>query len=181
MAGADGGADHVPGLWLHNGFAVDGAADGGLDLVRQVLLAGDAFDQAFQAWVSGPPTSTQAIVADFMDEGHFATHIRLMRRLYKARYEALVEAAHSLPDCVALQDTASGFHTPAFISGAVDEQALVAQAAEKGVTLAPLSRYCLDPIGRSGLVFGFGSVAPEDIHRGIEAIRDLPAWRGKLV
>lgn len=141
----------------------------------------DVFDRMFQFWASGPPTATQAIVADFMDEGHFATHIRLMRRLYKARYDALVEASKVLPDCMALQETASGFHTPAFISGKVDEKALVAQAAEKGVTLAPLSRYCLDPISETGLVFGFGSVAPEDIHRGIEAIRDLPAWRGKLV
>lgn len=138
----------------------------------------DVFDRMFQFWASGPPTATQAIVADFMDEGHFATHIRLMRRLYKARHDALMEASDLLPDCVSLQETTSGFHTPAFIAGNVDEQALVAQAAEKCVTLAPLSRYCLDPIEKNGLVFGFGSVAPEDIRRGIETIRDLPAWRG---
>ncbi|MDJ0933411.1 aminotransferase class I/II-fold pyridoxal phosphate-dependent enzyme [Breoghania sp.] len=46
----------------------------------------DAFDRYFMSWVSGPPMITQAIVADFMDEAHFSTHIRVMRRMYKARY-----------------------------------------------------------------------------------------------
>lgn len=147
----------------------------GFVLVPERMI--DAFDQAFQAWVSGPPTSTQAIVADFMDEGHFATHIRLMRRLYKARYDALMEAAPSLPDSIQLQETSSGFHTPAILDQRIDAMAVVQQAAEKGVTLAPLARYCLEPIPQKGLVFGFGSATPEDISRGIGIIRDLQALR----
>ena len=137
----------------------------------------EAFDRMFRFWASGPPTATQATVADFMDEGHFATHIRLMRRLYKARYEALMEESRILPDCIALQETASGFHTPAYLAPGIDAQTVVAQAAERGVVLAPLSKYCLSPIERSGLVFGFGSAAPEDIRRGMEILRSLPALR----
>lgn len=136
-----------------------------------------AFDQMFDTWVSGPNTATQAIVADFMDEGHFATHIRLMRRLYKARHEALMDAAASLPDSCAIQQTDSGFHTPAFLTPERDEQAIVEQAAGKGVTLAPLRRYCLTGITQAGLVFGFGSATPEEIYRGIDILRDLPALR----
>src|SRR5204863_3642283 len=37
-------------------------------------------------------TLTQAVVADFIAEGHFARHIRRMRTLYAARQEALVRA-----------------------------------------------------------------------------------------
>ncbi|XDA98956.1 PLP-dependent aminotransferase family protein [Sulfitobacter sp. LCG007] len=147
----------------------------GFVLVPECMI--DAFDQAFSAWVSGPPTSTQAIVADFMDEGHFATHIRLMRRLYKARYEALMEAAHLLPDSIRLKETSSGFHTPAMLDSGRDAGAVVRQAADKGVILAPLSRYCLEPTPRNGLVLGFGSATPEDIVRGIGIMRDLPALR----
>ncbi|MFN4170530.1 MAG: PLP-dependent aminotransferase family protein [Pseudorhodobacter sp.] len=135
------------------------------------------FDAAFESWSSGPPVATQAIVADFMDEGHFAAHIRLMRRLYKARYTALMEAARTLPDTIHMQETASGFHTPAFLAPGIDERVVVAQAAERGVTLAPLGRYCLEPIAQGGLVFGFGSATPEEIRTGIDLIRDLPALR----
>lgn len=135
-----------------------------------------AFDRMFQLWASGPPTATQAIVADFMDEGHFASHVRLMRRLYKARYEALMEASGDLPGAIALRETTSGFHTDAALAPEVSEADVVAQAAERGVVLAPLGRYCLAPIRQSGLVFGFGSAAPEDIRAGIRVLRDLPVF-----
>lgn len=137
----------------------------------------EPFDHLFQSWVSGPSTATQAIVADFMDEGHFATHIRLMRRLYKARNDALMEASAQLPDTVSMQPTTSGFHTTAYLAPGLSAAEIVAQAAARGVTLAALSRYCLTPIPQEGLVFGFGSATPEDIRRGIEIIRDLPAFR----
>ncbi|OYX41916.1 MAG: GntR family transcriptional regulator [Rhodobacterales bacterium 32-67-9] len=144
----------------------------------------EAFDRMFDTWASGPSTATQAIVAEFMDEGHFATHIRLMRQLYKARHEALQEAARTLPETICLQETTSGFHAPAYLGPGVDEAEVVAQAAPLGVTLAPLRRYCFSPIPQSGLVFGFGCATPEDIARGISILRDLPALhprRAKLV
>ncbi len=136
-----------------------------------------AFDQMFETWASGPNTAAQAVVAEFMDEGHFATHIRLMRRLYKARHDALMEAAAALHGAVTVQETTSGFHTPAFVSGGVEAETIVQQAAERGVTLAPLSRYCMAPIAQAGLVFGFGSTTPEDIRRGVEIVRGLPVLR----
>ncbi|AJY45881.1 PLP-dependent aminotransferase family protein [Martelella endophytica] len=152
----------------------------GFILVPERMI--DAFDQTFSAWASGPATATQAIVADFMDEGHFATHIRLMRRLYKARYEALREAAASLPEIVRLQETRSGFHATADLAPHIDAKLVVEQARERGVILAPLSRYCLQPIEKNGLVLGFGSAPPEELRKGIDIVRDLPAlksnWSG---
>lgn len=141
----------------------------------------DAFSSMFMSWVSGPPTATQAIVADFMDEGHFATHIRMMRRLYRARHDALREAAEVLAGVLDVAETASGFHTPGFLAAEVDEARLIAQAAEAGVVLAPLSRYCLEPIAEKGLVLGFGSATPDQIRSGIETLRRLPEIAGKLV
>ena len=94
-----------------------------------------------------------------------------------ARYEALLEAARDLPDSIRLQETTSGFHTPAILAPGVAEAEVVAQALQKGVTLAPLGRYCLTPIPQSGLVFGFGCASPEDIARGVGILRDLPALR----
>ncbi|MBI1218126.1 MAG: aminotransferase class I/II-fold pyridoxal phosphate-dependent enzyme [Rhodobacteraceae bacterium] len=140
-----------------------------------------AFDQAFMSWVSGPPTSTQATVADFMNEGHFATHIRLMRRLYKARYEALIAAAQPLRGVLDVQETTGGFHTAAYLAPGIDAGAVVAQARDRGVTLTALDRYCLNPISQKGLVLGFGCAAPDDIRGGIEVIRKLPEIERKLV
>lgn len=40
----------------------------------------DTFSRVSSNWLSGVPTATQAIVADFMNEGLFANHIRAMRQ-----------------------------------------------------------------------------------------------------
>lgn len=141
----------------------------------------EAFDRLFASWVSGPPTMTQAIVADFMDEGHFATHIRMMRRLYKARFDSLFEASQVLKGAIDVQPTSGGFHTPAFLAPELDEAKVIAQAAERDVTLMPLSRYCLTPISRKGFALGFGSATPEEIRKGVEVLRGLPEVRKKLV
>src|SRR5262249_23632440 len=51
------------------------------------------FETALAAFSPGVPTSLQAIVADFIEEGLFATHIRRMRRLYAERYQAFFDGA----------------------------------------------------------------------------------------
>lgn len=148
----------------------------GFMLVPESLVS--VFDSVFASWISSPPTSTQAIVADFMEEGQFATHIRMMRRLYLARYKVLLEAAQALPNTLQVQQTSSGFHTMAFLDPHIDEHAVVAQAEAQGVTIAPLSRYCLHPIDQKGIVLGFGSAAPDDILSGMEVLSTLPALNG---
>lgn len=147
----------------------------GFVLVPEHMVA--TFDRMFRLWASGPSSLVQAVVADFICEGHFATHIRMMRLLYKARHDALIEAGRSLPGAIRLRETASGFYTCADLDPGIDEQTVVAQAAERGVVVAPLGKYCLTPAGRSGLVLGFGCAPPEDIVRGIRILRGLPVWR----
>ena len=144
----------------------------GFILVPRGLVG--TFAEVSASWLSGVPTATQAIVADFMNEGLFATHIRLMRRAYKARHDALIEAAEGIASRIDLQPTASGFHTVGFLPDDADEERIVAGAREKGIVVAALSRYCMTPIGRKGLVLGFGGVTPDEIRRGVKILKTLP-------
>ncbi|MGF1627914.1 MAG: PLP-dependent aminotransferase family protein [Kiloniellaceae bacterium] len=132
------------------------------------------FAEVSASWLSGVPTATQAIVTDFMNEGLFSTHIRLMRRAYKARHDALIEAASDLSTRIDVRPTSSGFHTVGFLPDEADEEGIVAGARERGIIVAPLSRYCTAAIGRKGLVLGFGGVTPEEIRRGIRTLKTLP-------
>ena len=134
----------------------------------------DGFAQISTHWVSGVPTATQATVADFMNEGLFATHIRMMRRTYQARHDALLDAAKALTGVLDLEAAASGFHTVGYLPDHFDENLIVRRAGEKGILLAPLNRYCLSPISKKGLVLGFGGVNPEQIQGGIEVLKSLP-------
>ena len=54
----------------------------------------DAFSNARDAFDQFSSTLYQAVMTDFIREGHFARHIRRMRMLYMQRRRALVEAIH---------------------------------------------------------------------------------------
>jgi hypothetical protein len=71
----------------------------------------DAMSTIFSAALSGVPTWPQAIVADFIDEGHFATHIRTMRQHYKQRHEIL----HTPCPAARAAHAPSSGHPPVFI------------------------------------------------------------------
>lgn len=145
----------------------------GFILVPRGLM--ETFAQVSASWLSGVPTVTQAIVTDFMNEGLFSTHIRLMRRAYKSRHDALIEATADLSSQIDVRPTSSGFHTVGFLPDEVDEDAIVSEARAKGIVVAALSRYCAAPVGRKGLVLGFGGVTPDEIRRGVRTLRTLPA------
>lgn len=147
----------------------------GYMLVPEKLIA--AFDRLFESWISSPPTMTQAIVADFMDEGHFATHVRILRRLYKTRHDTLMEVRDRLPPSIRIHETSSGFHTTASLDDRVDEDALVEEAARHKLVLAPLSRYRLSPRREKGLVLGFGCSMPFEIQSGVRTLAKLTALK----
>lgn len=133
----------------------------------------ESFERISQTWLSGVPTVTQAIVAEFMDEGMFATHIRTMRQIYKYRHDLLVSAARRLAGRIDLQPTKSGFHAVGMLAPGLEESSIVEKARRAGVVIAGLSRYTVAPIAERGLVFGFGCAAPGDIRKGLEILDRL--------
>jgi len=122
----------------------------------------------------GVPTSTQAVVAEFIDEGHFAAHVRRMRRVYAERHDVLLDAAsrhlHGLVDVVSSQ---SGLHTIGRLDARLDEQVVSQAAAARGITASSISRYSIAPAGVAGLVLGFGCVKPAEIVSGVRVLRKL--------
>ncbi len=145
----------------------------GFALVPEPLV--ESFERVCQTWLAGVPTVTQAIVAEFMDEGMFATHIRTMRQLYRERHDTLMEEAGRLKGRIDLQPTSSGFHAVGLVRPPLDEDLIVARAAEEGITTVPLSRYALGPISQRGIVLGFGSTGPDEIRKGINILEKILA------
>lgn len=138
----------------------------------------ESFERICQTWLSGIPTVTQAMVAEFMDEGMFSTHVRAMRQLYKDRHDVLMTEAQDLVGDIDLQPSNSGFHAVGLVNNRLDENLIVDQAAAKGITLAALSKYTLAGTPQRGLVFGYGCSSTEDIRKGIRVLKDvLPACK----
>jgi GntR family transcriptional regulator/MocR family aminotransferase len=128
-----------------------------------------------------PPTFDQAVLADFIVEGHYAAHLRRMRLVYRERLEALVEAADRFcRGLFHLHPARTGLHVSAELPPEIDDRRACAEAAARGVEVMPLSHYCTGRgPRRNGLVLGFGTVRPEALFTGMETLAAaLEAARG---
>jgi GntR family transcriptional regulator/MocR family aminotransferase len=138
----------------------------------------DAFTAARAAADRFACTLTQAVVADFIAEGHFARHVRRMRTLYAARQEALVRAARrELGGFVEVEPSEAGLHLLGWLADGLDDQEVSAAAGAAGIEAPPLSRYRLEP-GRGGLMLGYAAYDVRPIREGVrrlaEVLRSLP-------
>jgi len=113
----------------------------------------------------------QAALAAFMDQGHFARHLRRMRGVYRERAEALLDALHTR--CAGLLEPRpcdTGMQLCAMLPTDVSDVAVRDRAAGLGVEVGAVSDYALRLRRTGGLVFGFGAIRPAAIRAGVETL-----------
>jgi GntR family transcriptional regulator / MocR family aminotransferase len=117
------------------------------------------------------PLLEQAILCDFITDGHFSRHIRRMREVYAERLSVLIEEAQKkLSDFVEISKIEAGLQTTGWLRDPMDAEFLAQLAAEQNVEVTPLSRYYRGHMKRQGLQLGFAAIDAREIRRGI---RDL--------
>jgi GntR family transcriptional regulator/MocR family aminotransferase len=117
-----------------------------------------------------PAPLAQAVLHDFLREGHFARHIRRMRAVYAERRQVLVEAlARELPGLEVVGDRA-GMHLVALLPARRSDVDLSLAAARRGLSVIPLSICYAGRATQSGLVLGYGALRAEEIR---DAVRRL--------
>ncbi len=141
-----------------------------LDLVDRFLSIRRAMDIS-------PPTFYQAVLADFIREGHFGRHLRRMRVLYRERRSALVANINSeLEGVVEVFGAEAGMHLAVVLRNASHNDLEIAQrAARQNLWLWPLSSSYLGEKPRPGFILGFGSTAVADIPPAVRKLRNLLA------
>jgi len=117
------------------------------------------------------PLDTQRALAEFIDRGLLARHIRRMARVYHDRREALLGALdRHLGDRVAAVPSAAGLHTTVhFRDRAVSAEDLAHRALEAGVAVQPLRPYYRRR-HRAGLALGYGLITAARIDEGIRRL-----------
>jgi GntR family transcriptional regulator/MocR family aminotransferase len=117
------------------------------------------------------PLLEQAVLCDFIAEGHFASHLRRMREVYAERLSVLVRAARDrLSDVLDISDVEAGLQTAAWFRGKIDGPAAVAAARQRGLDVLLLSRFSSRPLARDGLLLGFAAIDAHEIRRGVKAL-----------
>ncbi|MEK7954239.1 MocR-like pyridoxine biosynthesis transcription factor PdxR [Luteolibacter soli] len=110
------------------------------------------------------PTLNQAVLCDFIAEGHFSRHLRRMRQIYAQHHEALLEsAAANLADLLDVVPTETGLQTIGWLANGQQDRDIARLAAAAGIDVTPLSNYAFKWRKRNGLQLGFGSIAPKEL------------------
>ncbi len=133
----------------------------------------EVFDRIAGATLQGASTMVQSVVANFIEEGHFASHIRRMRKTYMERHEVLIDAASQrLAGAVDVKPTESGIQTVGHLLTGHDESSVAKAAADLDVIVAPLERFCIAPIDAKGFALGFSTSTPAQIRSGVDRLAD---------
>jgi GntR family transcriptional regulator/MocR family aminotransferase len=117
------------------------------------------------------PLLEQAVLCDFMTDGHFGRHLRRMREVYAERHSVLIECAQrSLKGLLEISGVEAGLQTSGWLRSGLDSESVAAAAARRGVEVTPLSRYSKGSLTREGLQLGFAAVDSKEIRRGIREL-----------
>ncbi|HEV2859607.1 MAG TPA: PLP-dependent aminotransferase family protein [Pyrinomonadaceae bacterium] len=117
------------------------------------------------------PTVDQAVLADFIHEGHFARHIRRTRSLYATRQAALVEAVRKeMSGLLEVEPDEAGIHLVGWLAEGADDRAASLAAERAGIDAQPLSSYTLEHRRRGGLVLGYAGYDERRIREGVRRL-----------
>jgi GntR family transcriptional regulator/MocR family aminotransferase len=118
----------------------------------------------------------QAVLRDFIDEGHYARHIRRTRLLYGERRRVLAKAiANEFDSKLRILGAEAGMHLVALAPEGINDREVAARAANQNLWLWPLSPCYLGKTFRQGFVLGFGSTSTRAIPPAVAQLRKLLA------
>ena len=121
-----------------------------------------------------PSTLCQAVVAAFMEEGHFAAHIRRMRLLYRDQRDVLVAALKSrLGADVTVDAPDQGMHLVAYTRRGLSDVAIERAGRQHGVIVRAMSRLHVAAAPRSALVLGFSGYPRQTIGPAVESLAQV--------
>jgi len=138
-----------------------------------ILPAGlvNAFSAARRLTCWHSPLIDQAVLSQFLAQGHFSRHVRRMRLLYETRQRVLTDAvSRHLSTTVHIVPSPSGMTVLARLNGDQDDVEFSARAAEENIDLIPISPYYIGKPRIRGFLLGFAALKPAVIR---DAVRRL--------
>jgi GntR family transcriptional regulator / MocR family aminotransferase len=130
-----------------------------------------AFSAARESLDIFSPILYQAVLADFISEGHLARHIRRMRTLYRERRDALLAAIReTLGDRLEVVNAEAGMHLVGLLRHGIDDTTVVRRLAANGVSALPLSMCYRKKPPRGGLILGYGGTDAGQLRVGMRGL-----------
>jgi GntR family transcriptional regulator/MocR family aminotransferase len=134
----------------------------------------DRFSAVRRAMDIAPPHFFQAVLTDFMNEGHYARHIRRMRQLYTQRRAALVASlSEHLSGSIKIVGAEAGMYLTILLPNGSRDQDVAERAAREKLWVQPLSPAYLGENRKNGLVLGFASTSTEEMSKAVRHLKSV--------
>jgi GntR family transcriptional regulator / MocR family aminotransferase len=134
----------------------------------------DAFLAMRHSMDVSPPHLYQAVLADFLGEGHFSRHIRHMRLLYSERQQILVDSlSREFPSSLTVVGGSAGMHLAVTLPKTCNDRELAVRAVDESLWLWPLSPCYFQKPAQYGFILGFGSTTATQIPAAVRRLRTL--------
>ncbi|SAK97392.1 transcriptional regulator [Caballeronia fortuita] len=117
----------------------------------------------------------QAVLTEFILDGHLTSHVRRMRGLYGERRELLINAIRArFGDTLAVRGDEAGLHFVLELPHFADDRAVTADALAAGVVTRPLIHYFMNhDKALRGLMLGYACVPNADIAPNFDKLADV--------
>lgn len=110
----------------------------------------------------------QAVLCDFIADGHLGRHLRRMRDLYAERLAALLDGGRQyLNGLLEISNVKAGLYTVGFLRNGMASRQAERAAALHGVEAFALDRYTLKRPDPNGLLLGFAAFGESAIRKGL--------------
>lgn len=120
------------------------------------------------------PAVAEAALAEFISEGHLASHIRKMRALYQIRQEALIALLRThCTDFINVQPQECGMHLIAFLKDTISDVEVENRCREKGMMLRALSNFYKGDESRNGLIIGFAGTSENQMPDLVTSLKSI--------
>ncbi|WP_263416359.1 MocR-like pyridoxine biosynthesis transcription factor PdxR [Terriglobus albidus] len=120
------------------------------------------------------PTLDQAVLTEFINEGHFGRHVRKMRQVYSERSQLLTdEANRRLSGLIEVEHAQSGMCTVAWIKTRITEMGLTRRAKQLGLEVSPISSFVSKYEQKPALFLGFAGCNANEIKRGVSVLEAI--------
>ncbi|RQV69641.1 PLP-dependent aminotransferase family protein [Burkholderia cenocepacia] len=119
------------------------------------------------------PIADQHVIAAFMRDGYFETHIRRIRRIYAQRRVTLLdELARQIP-MIEVQPSDQGMHIVAWLPKGTDDCTIAEMAYNAGIAIRAITPMYEGQAPRPGLMLGFGGFSEVQIREGVAGLKAI--------
>ncbi|MDB5086289.1 MAG: hypothetical protein JWR09_283, partial [Mucilaginibacter sp.] len=117
---------------------------------------------------------TQAIVSEFISQGHFSRHVRRMRLLYKKAQDDLVSLINlHLKGRLTPVPVEAGMHFIAWLPTSVNAEIIANECFKAGVIINPLSSSGIKFKYPNGLILGFAGFSFGEMEKAVLTLKQV--------